>query len=187
MAAAAHTQTEATAAHVGGQRAALVSNTSLQIRLWQRILRIKEHADFVFSAPSVDSVRRLRRKISAHKHLRPYVVPAILIEKSSLYPPEVHSINLVKRIQRIRKKTTDTRRRTESRWPHRLSARPRGEVEKRGRDRERKASSERGAGSQVRAEIRGQVRKQIILKIPPISTLNDQTLPLPTWRRCSKP
>lgn len=109
---AAHSQTEVTTAHVWGQRVALVSNMSLQIRLSQYILCINEHAVCVSSArrliPS-DFFRwpvRKPRKIcsSAYNQLWPYVLPTIPIEKSSLYPPEVHSINLVKRIQRIKKK-----------------------------------------------------------------------------------
>lgn len=142
---AAHSQTEVTTARGWGQRVALVSHMSLQIRLSQYILCINEHAVCVSSAcrliPS-DFFRwpvRKPRKIcsSAHNQLWPYVLPTIPIEKSSLYPPEVHSINLVKRIQRIKKKKTDTRLRTESRWPHRLSARPRRENEEQGQDREK--------------------------------------------------
>lgn len=47
---AAHGQTEVTAARVRGQRAALVSNMSPQMRLSQHISHINEHAVCVFSA-----------------------------------------------------------------------------------------------------------------------------------------
>lgn len=47
---AAHGQTEVAAARVRGQRAALVSNVSPQMRLSQHISRVNEHAVCVPSA-----------------------------------------------------------------------------------------------------------------------------------------
>lgn len=142
---------------------------SLQIRLSQYILCINEHAVCVSSArrliPS-DFFRwpvRKPRKIcsSAHNQLWPYVLPTIPIEKSSLYPPEVHSINLVKRIQRIKKKklTQDWGQRADGLTGCQLVHAERTK----NRDKiERRASFGSGAGSQVRAEVRGQMWKQII-------------------------
>lgn len=73
---------------------------------------------------------------SACRQRRPDVLPAIPIEMSSLYLPEVRSSNLVKRIRGVKeKKKTDASLRTESRWPHRLertSARPSEEREEEG-------------------------------------------------------
>lgn len=168
-----------------------------QIRLSQYILCINEHAVCVSSArrlsPS-DFFRwpvRKPRKIcsSAHNQLWPYVLPTIPIEKSSLYPPEVHSINLVKRIQRIKKKKTDTRLRTESRWPHRLSACPCKENEEQGQDREKGFIWEWGwvtvEGRSKRTDVKTNNYEQVINKFPSISSPDDQTSP-PTWRLCPK-
>lgn len=124
---------------------------------------------------------------SAHTQLWPYVLPAIPIEKSSLYPPEVHSINLVKRIQRLKKKKTDTRLRRESRWPHRLSACPCRESEERGQDREKGFIWEWGrvAGEGRNTGVKTNDSVQII-KFPSISSLDDATSPT-TWRQRPKP
>lgn len=101
---------------------------------------------------------------SVHKQLWPYVLPDVPIEKSSSHRPEVHFINLVKRIQRIKKK----KKKLTQDWGQRADGLAgcravHAETAKNGDKTERKASSESGTGSQVRLEIGGPAWKQVMV------------------------
>lgn len=100
---------------------------------------------------------------SVHKQLWPSVLPARPIEKSSLYRPEVHFINLVKRIQRIKKKKRNWHKTEDREQMASQAVRPSMQRQQRTGTRWRERLHLRGAGSQTRPEIGGQVWKQMMV------------------------